>query len=229
MHATVIKLHDWSVSTVEHILAAIVMLGIDNIVMEVEGGEIPIIDGSALSFVQGINSVGVIELDGRKRYMTPKNVLVFKDKGREIKISPAKKNNDNEYEYYLHVDYSIEFDNKLVGKERLNKKITKEFFVKEIAPARTFGFLDQMHVMRKYGLAKGASLGNTVVVRDEDFMNESRFSNEFVRHKVLDLIGDLSLLGRPLIGFVEAHRTGHSFNRLVIDHYINNPNLWVFV
>ena len=104
-----------------------------------------------------------------------------------------------------------------------------DFFMQEIAPARTFGFLEQLPFLRKHGLAKGTSLGNTVVISRDCVINEVRFSDEFTRHKVLDLIGDLSLLPYPLIGVVKAKKTGHSFNRCVVEHFVKNRDAWKIV
>ena len=107
--------------------------------------------------------------------------------------------------------------------------MSTEFFSEHIAPARTFGFLDQLPFLRRHGLAKGTTLGNMVVIGEEEFLNDIRFEDEFVRHKFLDLLGDLALLGKNLAGSIKAQKTGHNFNRLVVRHYINNPDMWKLI
>lgn len=222
MQATVLKNNSWMLSTTEHLLAAIIGVGLDNVLIEVFGAEVPIMDGSAAPFVQGILDCGVNVQDMPKKYLTPRQVLKFEDKtGRFIEIHPAQDNSTD-----LHLNYTSEFANKFVGNSQFECVLTPEFFAQNIAPARTFGFLEQLPQMRKLGIAKGTSLGNTVVLSNDGFLNETRFDDECVRHKVLDLIGDLSLLGLPLAGKVIAAKTGHSFNREVVVHYISNPDQW---
>ncbi|MFH1254613.1 MAG: UDP-3-O-acyl-N-acetylglucosamine deacetylase [bacterium] len=255
MQATVLKNSSWALSTTEHLLAAIVAIGLDNVLIEVSGFEIPIMDGSAASFVQGILDSGFHVQNAVKKYLTPKQMLKFEDKaGRFIEIYPAQDNypaqinqhaqdscsahaNHNAQVNHLDqnkstdllISYTADFANKLVGNSQFQCLLTPEFFAQNIAPARTFGFLEQLPQMRKLGIAKGTSLGNTVVLSNEGFLNETRFEDECVRHKVLDLIGDLSLLGLSLSGKVIAAKTGHSFNREVVVHYISNPDKWQVV
>ncbi len=240
MQATVLKNNIWTLSTTEHLLAAVVATGLDNVLIEVFGFEIPIMDGSAAPFVQGILDCGFQLQNAAKKYITPKEKLRFEDKaGRFIEIYPAQDNYSAEINHSvqdnyskqnnsteLHISYTADFANKLVGSSKFECLLTSEFFAQNIAPARTFGFLEQLPQMRKLGIAKGTSLGNTVVLSHEGFLNETRFEDECVRHKVLDLIGDLSLLGLSLAGKVIAAKTGHSFNREVVVHYISNPDKW---
>ena len=122
-----------------------------------------------------------------------------------------------------------DFKHPLVGKSFLKGRLSLSYFKNEIAPARTFGFLEQLPFLRSQGLAKGTSLGNTVVIGEEEFLNQPRFKNEFVRHKLLDLIGDLALLGRNLAGTINAKKTGHNFNRLITQDYIKNPENWKLI
>jgi len=221
MHATVMRSGGWMLSTVEHLVAALVVLGVDNVLIEVEGSEIPILDGSALPFVQGVIDAGIVEQDAIRHYLTPKLALIFDDgKGRSIVIKPAREG--------LVIDYSAEFSNDLAGKSIMKEAITTDFFMKELAPARTFGHIDQLPFLRQHGLAKGTSLGNSVVIGQE-LMNDMRMTDECLKHKVLDLIGDLSLLGKPLIGSIKAQKTGHNFNRQVVAHYIEHPDQWELV
>lgn len=229
MQATVLKQKSWVLSTVEHLLAAIVTVGLDNVLIEIDGFEIPILDGSALPFVQSILDAGLQEQPAEKKYVTPKHKLLFADEktGRSIEVYPAVQLQNGQYNYALTIEYLAQFDHKLIGAEHFSCLLTQKFFTKEIAPARTFGFLEQLSHVRKHGLAKGASLGNTVVLSNEGFLNEPRFENECIRHKVLDLVGDLGLLGHQIIGTVKACKTGHNFNREVTVSYICHPEDWI--
>lgn len=219
MHATVIKGKKWCLSTIEHLMAALYILGIDNLDIYVDAFEIPILDGSALPFVQGIEAAGIKNFDEKKIAITPHRFLKIEDShGRFIEIQP-----DDEH---LAIDYCADFKHPLAGNTVLSGDVTKDFFTQQVAPARTFGFVDQLPYLRQHGLAQGSSLGNTVVLGDEGSMNAMRFSDECVRHKFLDLIGDLSLLGKTLRGRMKAYKTGHSFNRLVIQHYLEHPEQW---
>ena len=231
IHASVLKSKSWMVSTVEHLMAAISCLGIDNLIIEIEGIEVPILDGSALTFVDKINSVGLLEQEAEKYFLTPIEVIKFEDeKGRLIELTPAKTLKDSKkYDTSLHFDYFADFDHPLVGKGNIKGNLSVDYFIKELAAARTFGFLEQLPYLRRHGLAKGTTLGNTVVIGEEEFLNEQRCKDEFIKHKVLDLFGDLALLGKNLAGTIKASKTGHNFNRLVVKHYIENPKKWMLV
>jgi len=221
MYATVIRQNGWKFSTIEHVMAAIGMLNIDNVIIELKGGEFPILDGSSLPFAEKIMKIGMTELDAQKEYITPRETVIFTDeKGdRRIEIEPAEDTN-------LYIDYEATFDSPVLGSSSMKCLVSEDTFLKEIAPARTFGFLKQLPFMQKHGLAKGASLENTIVIGESGFINKRRFDDECVRHKVLDLLGDLTLLGKRLAGKVKARKTGHAFNRLIIEHFINNQNAW---
>ncbi len=227
MHATVIDYQGWRLSTIEHLMAALGFLDVDNAIIEIDGNEVPILDGSALPFVQGIQQVGLQELNEIKSYITPKNTLLFEGDGKTLVIEPAKHTvNPSGRDTKLHITYKAHFDHPLIGARVFQHKVDKDTFIKELAPARTFGFLSQLPFLRKHGLSQGASLGNTVVIGEEELLNDPRFEDEWVRHKVLDLLGDLTLLGLRLAGSVRAEKTGHSFNRKVIEHFVNHPDEW---
>lgn len=230
-YATVLSYESWSISTLEHLLAAVSTLGVDNLIIDVDGPEVPIMDGSAYPFVKEILKVGVEEQNYRKLFLTPKKPLLFKNEreGRLIEISPAQEKKEGQLDKNLYVEYEADFGHPLVGEGKINCCLSKDLFIKEIAPARTFGFIEELPVLRKNGLAKGASLNNTLVIGENGYLNKRRFKDEFVRHKLLDMIGDMALLGKKLIGNVKAKRTGHGFNRLVVEHYVNKPEEWVFV
>lgn len=226
MHATVISYEGWNISTVEHLMAALGYLDIDNVDVVIEGEEVPILDGSSLPFAQGIESAGLVEQDAAKIYITPKMPLVFQDEeGRVIKMNPAQQK-EGTWDTSLHLSYTASFNHPLIGTRTFHEVIDKNLFTRSIAPARTFGFLSQLPFLRKHGLSQASSLGNTVVIGDHEFLNDERIQDEWARHKMLDLLGDLALLGKRLAGTVVAEKTGHSFNRLVIEHYKNYPNEW---
>ncbi|MBS1987712.1 UDP-3-O-[3-hydroxymyristoyl] N-acetylglucosamine deacetylase [Candidatus Dependentiae bacterium] len=233
MHATVIRTNQWALSTVEHLMAALMLMGIDNVDILVSGTEIPILDGSALLFVQGIVDIGVLEQDASKQWITPRERLEFADdKGRSMFIEPAvldQHQDERGFKPALFIDYNADFIHPLNGNPVLTGQVTQDFFMHEIAPARTFGFLEQLPFLRHHKLAQGTSLGNSLVIGNGELLNEMRLPDECVRHKFLDLIGDLSLLGKNLIGSVKANKTSHNFNRLVIEHFLKNPEKWLVI
>lgn len=229
MHATVIKQSRWGISTIEHLMAVLHVLGITQVHVYVSGTEVPILDGSALPFVHGVHEIGLQELADDVWYVTPKETLTFSDdQGRLLEVVPASWCNGCR-DVGLYIDYTADFSNPLLGTSHFVGHMTSDLFVRDIAPARTFGFLEQLPLLRQHGLARGSSLGNTVVIGNEEFLNERRFADECVRHKVLDLLGDLALLGKPLSGKVRAVKTGHNFNRRVVEHYLTKQNLWEVV
>ena len=231
MHASVIKHENLMISTVEHLMAAISSFGIDNLVIEVHGLEVPILDGSAAPFVYEIEKTGILEQCVKKTFLTPKEKISFEDKeGRSIEVLPAAfSDTSNSYDTNLYFEYLADFQHPLVGKDSLAGVLDSEYFSCHIAAARTFGFLEQLPFLRRHGLAKGTTLGNTVVIGEEEFINNKRFENEFVRHKLLDLFGDLALLGKNLAGSIKAKKTGHSFNRLIVQHFVEHPEKWKLV
>lgn len=232
IHASVLKGKTVVISTIEHLMAAISAFQIDNLVIEIHGIEIPILDGSALSFVELIDRVGIEEQPADKKFVTPCKSIVLEDKKSEryLELLPAQiDSNTREFDKKLYFDYMADFKHHLVGQGVLGGVFSLDYFKNNIAPARTFGFLEQLPYLRSQGLAKGTSLGNTVVIGEEEFLNKPRFEDEFVRHKFLDLIGDLALLGRNFAGRIDAKRTGHNFNRLVIKDYIEHPENWMLI
>ncbi len=243
MHATVIKAGGWALSTVEHLLAALWILGIDNARIEVDGNEIPILDGSCAPFVEKFLDVGMQDLGCDRQYLTPRGTVAIQDDaGRSIVITPNSSSlgvpsdqmraisskSQGTSEWQLTIDYCADFKHPGLGPPQFQGVITPASFITEVAPARTFGFLSQLPYLLQHGLAQGASLDNTIVIVDEP-LNALRFPDECVRHKVLDLLGDLSLLGKQLVGNVVARHTSHHFNRLVVEHYLKNPEQWVIV
>ncbi len=203
--ATTLGLDGVSVATVEHLLAAIAGLQIDNIRIDVEGGEVPIMDGSAASFTFLLRDAGLVRQRRDRVVRRIRKALTFERDGKYIKASPYAG---------LRIDYTIDFDHPLIGRQCRRVEITPETFVRDIAKARTFGFLREVEYMRKNNLALGGSLDNAIVLDEYTVLNEDglRFEDEFVRHKILDFIGDMAMLGAPLQGHFEVHASGHALN-----------------
>ncbi|MEW6103353.1 MAG: UDP-3-O-acyl-N-acetylglucosamine deacetylase [bacterium] len=192
------------IRTIEHLLASLSSFSITNLFIELTGSEIPIMDGSCLPFVELIKSAGIKKQSARVKCLSFAGPVEIKEDGRFISILP--------YDGFK-VSYTISFDHPIVKEQSLEIDIDKDSFVNDIAPARTFGFLEEVDNLRKAGLIKGGSLENAIVVSDNEIINKPlRYEDEFVRHKILDLIGDISLLGIPLKGHIIANCSGHSLN-----------------
>ncbi len=197
-----------SLMTVEHLLSALTGLGIDNAIIEVTGPEIPALDGSAEPFVDRLDAVGITKLDAPRRVLRVTEPIEVALGDSWARLEP--------YEGYA-LDVSIAFDNGVIGDQHWSGDVTPAVYRSAIAPARTFAFLPEVEALRASGLALGGSLDNCVVIDGEQVMNPGglRFDDEFVRHKALDVIGDLSLVGLPLLGRYRAHRPGHALNNAV--------------
>jgi len=210
-----------TVATVEHILAALYGLGVDNADVEVHGSEIPILDGSAGEFVRKIEAVGLRRLSAGRRFIVVKRPIKVSSGEKYLMLLPSK-------EPGLRIDYSIDFDHSLLSKQSFRTHCTREAFIEEIGSARTFGFLSDIEMLRANGLAMGGSLSNAVVVGESHILNEDglRYPDEFVRHKTLDLIGDLSLAGARVRGLVVAHRSGHALNHRLLQKIGRHRSRW---
>jgi len=202
---TVLKVDDVSVSTVEHVLAAVVGLGIDNLIIELDGPEVAEPDGSSAPFVEILKQAGLAEQDAPKRYVEVKSPISVSKDGVELVALPHNG---------LRVSFTIDFPHPLIGTQYASFEVTEDIFEKQLAPARTFSLVSDVEMLKSRGLIKGGSLKNSIVVGDDGILNEEplRFSDEFVRHKILDLIGDLALLGAPLRGHIIAVKSGHASN-----------------
>jgi UDP-3-O-[3-hydroxymyristoyl] N-acetylglucosamine deacetylase len=207
-----------SISTVEHVLSALAGLGIDNLHIDVAGPEIPIMDGSAAPFVFLLQSAGIVEQDAPKRYLRIVAPVEVHDGDKWARFDPFNG---------FKLDFTIDFPHPVFGSE--NRHVVIDFaqhsYVKEVARARTFGFMQDVEAMRAAGLALGGSLQNAVVLDEFRVLNAEglRFDNEFVKHKVLDAIGDLYLLGRPLIGQYTAYKSGHGLNNALARSLLARP------
>ncbi len=221
--ATTLGRGDATVSTVEHLLAAIYSLGIDNIRIEVDGPEIPVMDGSSASFVFLLRAAGIFEQPAPRRRLRIRRPLEFRDGDRSIRVEPARS---------LQVTYSVDYADPAIGRQRLaGLRIDGETFERDISRARTFGFLHEVESLWRSGLARGGNLDNTVVVDNGRVLNADglRFPDEFVRHKVLDLIGDLALIGMPLEAHVRVEKGGHALHQRLLAEILANPTAWKVV
>ncbi len=207
-------------STAEHLLAALRGLYVDNVVVEIDGPEVPIMDGSAAAFVDAIDQAGLTARALPRRYIEViKPVRVSKD-GALGELRP--------YQHGFRVEAEIEFDHPLIGKQALSLDIEPDTFRREIARARTFGFMKDVAKLWSAGYALGASFDNTLVVSEDRVLNPEglRFADEFVRHKVLDAIGDLALAGQPLLAAYRTVRGGHKLNHAVLSALMADPTAW---
>ena len=206
-YATTLGVNGTRIQTVEHLMAAAAGLGIDNVEIEVDGPEIPALDGSAKPFVALFAFAGRLQQSARRRPLTLPCPLRVGSGGRWIHIVPAET---------LRITYTLDNDHPAIGTQVLSWSPTERSFVEEFAPARTYGFLRDLGIMRKNGLARGGSLDNAIVLGNSGALNGLRFRDEFVRHKILDLLGDLALLGRPVGAHVIARNGGHALNLEVV-------------
>ena len=207
------------IKTVEHLMASLAGLGIDNLIVEVKGPEIPIMDGSAHPFVELILKAGIVKQPAPRRFIKITRPIEFREGNSEICAFPNEG---------TLITYQTQYKHKLLGSQRLSIRLDEESFVKELASARTFGFLKDVELMRANGLAKGGSLDNAVLFDDSGVMNEGglRFADECIRHKTLDLVGDLSLAGYPIMGHIVAMKTGHSTNVKFVKALLASPECW---
>jgi UDP-3-O-[3-hydroxymyristoyl] N-acetylglucosamine deacetylase len=211
-----------SVATVEHLLAALRGLGVDNALIEIDSPEVPIMDGSAARFVETIDEVGLVELEAPRRYLKVLKRIIVEEAGAYGELSPHNG---------FRLDVEIEFDSGLVGQQRIEIDVNPGSFRRELSRARTFGFMKDVEGLWKAGLALGASLENTVAIGDDRIINREglRYPDEFVRHKALDAVGDLALAGAPILGAYKSRRGGHRLNSLVLKALIADAEAWTLV
>jgi UDP-3-O-[3-hydroxymyristoyl] N-acetylglucosamine deacetylase len=220
-HATGLMRDTVRVDTVEHLLAAFVSLGVDNAVVELSSPEVPIMDGSAAPFIYLIQEAGIKPLSSPRRYLKVLRPISLSRGDKRIAIYPSD---------HFKVTYSIAFDHPMLRHQSRTIRLTEESFIEEIAPARTFGFLEEVEMMRQQGLALGGSLENAIVIGDTGVLNNAlRFDDEFVRHKILDVIGDMALVGHPIIGHLVAHRGGHALHTQFAAHVLEECESWMLV
>jgi UDP-3-O-[3-hydroxymyristoyl] N-acetylglucosamine deacetylase len=211
-----------SIATVEHLLAALRGLGVDNAVIEIDSTEVPIMDGSAARFVEAIDEVGLAELEAPRRFLKVLKPVSVEDAGAHGELLPHNG---------FHLDVEIDFDTPLIGTQRIEIDLNPGSFRRELARARTFGFMKDVERLWAAGLALGASLENTVAIGDDRIINREglRFPDEFVRHKALDAVGDLALAGAPILGAYRTRRGGHRLNALVLKALFADPDAWTMI
>jgi len=206
------------ISTTEHLLSAFIGMGIDNAIVELDNLELPILDGSARPFVDLIRRAGVRKQRRPRTYIRIRCALELREANKFIAVYPADT---------YSVSYTINFPHPLIGRETFTLDLTNGQYVSGIAPARTFGFLHEAEAMRQQGLIRGASKENAVVLTRDGVVNPPlRFADEFVRHKILDLIGDLALIGRRILGNVVADRAGHAMHTALVSRLLRDETLW---
>jgi len=207
------------ISTTEHLLSVFYSVGLDNAYVEIDNLEVPILDGSGLPFVQMIKDAGLRTHRRRRRYLRIRRPVTVEDRGRRISLLPSDR-------FMLTCD--VYFDHPLVGRQTLELEVSPDRYASDIAPARTFGFAYELDQMRNMGLIRGGSLENAVCFDRTGVMNPGglRFSDECCRHKALDLIGDLALVGRPLLGHVIAERAGHAMHVALVSKIMSDPSLY---
>jgi UDP-3-O-[3-hydroxymyristoyl] N-acetylglucosamine deacetylase len=211
-----------SVATVEHVLAALRGLGVDNALIEIDSVEVPIMDGSAAPFVEAIDEVGLTELDAPRRFLKVLKPICVEDGGAVGELVPHNG---------FHLDVEIDYETKLIGKQKLEMDVNPGSFRREISRARTFGFMKDVERLWAAGLALGASLENTVAIGDDRIINREglRFADECVRHKALDAVGDLALAGAPILGAYRSRHGGHRLNALVLKALFADADAWTMV
>lgn len=220
-YATSLMKNGVLLSTTEHLLAALYSCGIDNVYVEIDALELPILDGSAQPFVRMLERAGVRRLRKRRKYLKIIKPLEISEAGRSIGIYPADE---------FRVRCFIDFSHQLIGKQETEITVGRESFCRELAPARTFTFTHEIEKLRAMGLIRGGSLENAIVLTPDGLMQgELRFADEFSRHKALDLIGDLALLGRPLKALVVAHKAGHALHTRLVTRVLAEPSHWTEV
>ncbi|MFB3920349.1 MAG: UDP-3-O-acyl-N-acetylglucosamine deacetylase [Terriglobia bacterium] len=207
------------ISTTEHLLSALAASGVDNVVIEIDNLEVPILDGSALPFLRAIQQAGLRRQRAKRTYAKVLKPLEIVEGAKRIAIRPAEA---------FRVTYRIAFPHPLIGEQSLDFAPDESMYEAEIAPARTFGFLEEVEMLKKSGLVRGGSLENAVVLSREGVLNPEglRFPDEFCRHKILDIIGDLALLGHPLLGHVEAERAGHALHSALVTRLLKEKDAW---
>ncbi len=211
-----------SVATVEHLLAALRGLGVDNASIEIDSCEVPIMDGSAHDFVEAIDDAGLAELEAPRRFLKVLKPVSVEEGGAYGELVPHNG---------FHLDVEIAFDTPLIGTQRIEIDLNPGSFRRELSRARTFGFMSDVERLWAAGLALGASLDNTVAIGDDRVVNREglRYSDEFVRHKALDAVGDLALAGAPILGAFRSRRGGHRLNMLVLKALFADEEAWTMV
>jgi UDP-3-O-[3-hydroxymyristoyl] N-acetylglucosamine deacetylase len=209
-------------STCEHLLAALRGYGVDNCFIELDNIEIPILDGSSENFIELLEKTGTIEQNSPRRFLKILEKVEFEQGDRKMSIEPSEK---------LEIECLIDFPHPFINRQTFHFELNNGSFGREIAAARTFGFTAEIEMLRKANLAQGGSLENAIVLTPEGMLNETplRFSDEFVRHKILDIIGDFALLGMPFRGKIKAEKSGHAVHASLMSKLLKTESAWEIV
>ncbi len=218
--ATVIGSGGCIISTIEHLMAAFSGLGIDNVLVELDAYEMPIMDGSARPFLELLQDAGVQAQDALKHFFMIKQPVELDDGDRFVGVYPG---------HTQKFSCTVAYRHPLIRKQSVTIELNEQVFEEEICAARTFGFLQDVEKMKRFGLGRGGSLENVIVIDEQGIVNPEglRFKDEFVRHKVLDCIGDFSLLGLPILGHIVTHKSGHAFNLAFLNKLFNTKDAWL--
>ncbi len=217
--ATVLGINGAIVSTIEHLMASFAGLGIDNALVEMDDYEMPIMDGSAKEFTRAFSAAGIVAQELPRHVMIIKKPIRIQDQDKYVEVVPAP---------CFKITCSIEFDHCLIGKQALTFDRAINNFEKEISHARTFGFIQDLEILKRFSLGKGGSLDNAIVIDKHKILNTEglRYPDEFVRHKLLDSLGDFSLLGMPIQGHIITHKSGHTLNHMFIEKLLDTKDAW---
>ncbi|MFQ5949441.1 MAG: UDP-3-O-acyl-N-acetylglucosamine deacetylase, partial [Nitrospiria bacterium] len=208
-----------TVKTIEHLMAAVSALEIHNLIVELDGPEVPVMDGSSAPFISLLSKGGVVRQERLLSFIEFMKPVTVSENGRHVTIHPGSS---------FEVAYQIQYNHPVISRQSYHYRHSRRAFEREIARARTFGFLKDVQLLQAQGLAQGGSLENAIVIGDDRILNKQglRFFDEFVRHKILDLIGDFSLLGMPILGRVEAICSGHLLHAKLIKEILENKKAW---
>jgi len=217
--ATVIGSAGCIVSTIEHLMATFAGLSIDNALVELDSYEVPVMDGSAGPFTELIKGAGIKDQGTARHCFILNEPIELKEGDKSVTVYPSD---------VFRITCSIDFKHPLIQKQSFSIDVTDEVFDTEISKARTFGFLQEVEYLKRYGLAQGGSLDNAVVIDNDRIINEDglRYPDEFVRHKILDCLGDFSLLGMPILGHLVVHKSGHQFNHAFLEKFFSQKASW---
>lgn len=221
-YATTLMRQGVMISTVEHVLSALAGCQIDNCFVDVDALEVPILDGSADPFIKLIREAGVVELPEQRKFLQITRRVEILEGSKRLAIHPSD---------HFWIDCTIDFIHPLIGKQHFQLSLNNGNYEREIAPARTFGFMHEVDNLQRNGLIRGGSFENAIVLDDEKILNEDglRFADEFVRHKILDIVGDMSLFGYPLLGHVIAEQSGHAIHTMLVAKVLRDRRAWEIV
>jgi UDP-3-O-[3-hydroxymyristoyl] N-acetylglucosamine deacetylase len=217
--ATVIGTNGAIVSTVEHLMGAFAGMGIDNALVEINDYEVPVMDGSAKEFASSFEKAGIIEQEAPKQFFVVKEPIQLLEDDKFVVVYPEKSRK---------ITCIVDFDHPLIGEQEFEFDLDIDDFQEQVSCARTFGFIRDIEYLKKFGLGKGGSLENAIIIDNDKILNKDglRYEDEFVRHKLLDSLGDFSLLGMPIMGHIKTYKSGHALNHLFVKKFLSENGKW---